>query len=142
VGSATSTEEVAEPPEEAREFWDGCRRGRLRLQHCPRCGNWQYYPRYACTSCGRRDPDWEDASGAATVWSYSVVERGFAHFVDRTPYVVALVKLAEGPVMMTNIVDCDPGEVELDMPVEVVCRKDEATGVTLPYFRPAGDGDG
>jgi len=52
-----------------------------------------------------------------------------------TPFVTAIVALAEGPRMMTNIVDCDPETVAINMPVEVTF--DDVTGdVTLPMFRP------
>ena len=51
---------------------------------------------------------------------------------------IAVVKLAEGPRMMTNIVECPqtPEALQLDMPLEVVFEKQNDT-VTLPFFRPA-----
>jgi uncharacterized protein len=56
------------------------------------------------------------------------------------PYAIAVVQLAEGPRMMTNIVDCPqtPEALQLDMPLQVVFEKldDE---ITLPLFRPARD---
>ena len=54
------------------------------------------------------------------------------------PYSIALVKLEEGPRMMSNIVDCDqtPEALQLDMPLLV---KFEAVSedITLPLFTPA-----
>jgi hypothetical protein len=54
------------------------------------------------------------------------------------PYAIAVVELAEGPRMMTNIVDCPqtPEALVLDMPVEVVFAPQTDT-ITLPLFRPA-----
>ena len=51
------------------------------------------------------------------------------------PYVIAIVKLDEGVQMLTNIIGCEPDEVQCNMPVEVVFEKlnDE---FTLPKFRP------
>ena len=56
---------------------------------------------------------------------------------EETPFVLAIVDLAEGPRMMTNIVDCDPESVTIGMAVEV-CFDDVTDEVTLPKFRPAG----
>jgi uncharacterized OB-fold protein len=49
--------------------------------------------------------------------------------------VVAVIDLAEGGRMMTNIVECPPTEVRVDMPVIAVYE--QVTGeVTLVKFRP------
>jgi uncharacterized OB-fold protein len=54
------------------------------------------------------------------------------------PYAIAVVELAEGPRMMTNIIDCPqtPEALVLDMPLTVAfaTMDDE---ITLPLFRPA-----
>ncbi len=58
------------------------------------------------------------------------------------PYVVALVELAEGVRMASNIIDCDPDTMTADMAVEVVFEAVTET-VTLPNFapsNPAGSG--
>jgi uncharacterized OB-fold protein len=38
--------------------------------------------------------------------------------------------------MLSNLVDCDPRDVAIGMPIEVVFRK-MSDEITLPYFRPA-----
>lgn len=121
--------------EDAAEFWAGCEAGELRIQRCASCGTWQFYPRYLCSTCGSTDVPFRPASGGATLWSYSIVERGIGEFADRVPYIVALVRLAEGPVMMTNIVDCEPASVTLDMPL--VVRFERRLGRAVPVFAPA-----
>jgi len=40
------------PNDEDREFWEGARRGELRIQHCTTCGKHQHYPRFLCSHCG------------------------------------------------------------------------------------------
>ena len=76
------------------------------------------------------------ASGKAILDSYVIHHRKVPGF--EPPYAIAVVKLAEGPRMMTNIVDCPqtPEALQLDMPLEVVFEKQNDT-VTLPFFRPA-----
>jgi hypothetical protein len=57
-------------------------------------------------------------------------------FKEDLPYVVALVKLEEGPHLLTNIVGCDPQALSCEMAVEVVWD-DVTEAVSLPKFRPA-----
>jgi uncharacterized OB-fold protein len=49
---------------------------------------------------------------------------------------MAYVELEEGVKMLTNLVDCTPEQVRIDMPVEVV-YEDVTPEVTLAKFRPA-----
>jgi hypothetical protein len=53
------------------------------------------------------------------------------------PYVLAIVELEEGPRLTTNIVGCDPSDVRVDMPVDVVFD-DVTPEVTLVKFQPSG----
>jgi uncharacterized OB-fold protein len=55
-------------------------------------------------------------------------------FADKVPYVVAVVQLAEGPRVLTNIVGVPPDHVRCEMPVGVVF--DERGDMTIPQFRP------
>ena len=62
-------------------------------------------------------------SGAGTVYSFSVVRQPAAGYEDQTPYVLALVKLAEGPLITAQLTDCDADDVAIGMPVEMVTRR-------------------
>jgi uncharacterized protein len=53
------------------------------------------------------------------------------------PYAIAYVTLAEGPTMMTNLVDCDFDALKIGQDVEVVFQ-DAEEGAKVPMFRPAG----
>ncbi len=46
-----------------------------------------------------------------------------AGFEEYSPYTVALVKLAEGPMVTAQLTDVDAREVFIGMPVEMVTRK-------------------
>jgi len=54
----------------------------------------------------------------------------------REPYVIAYVTLAEGPTMMSNIVDCDIDAVRVGQPVSVVFKETE-NGPPVAMFKPA-----
>lgn len=122
--------------EESRPFWEGCRKGQLMLQYCTECYRYQFYPRLYCMQCGSQALRWVEASGQGVIYSYTIIHQNkSAEFINDTPYNVAIVQLQEGPRMMSNIVDIDPGELRVDLPVTVVF--DQVTdSITLPRFRP------
>jgi uncharacterized protein len=127
---------LPQPTPETQHFWDGTRAGELRLQRCDACGNVYFPPRPFCPSCASRDVSVVKASGKAILDTYVIHHRKVPGF--EPPYAIAVVKLAEGPRMMTNIVECPqtPEALQLDMPLEVVFEK-QNDAVTLPFFRPA-----
>ncbi len=128
---------VPRPTPETAHFWAGAREGALRLQRCGECNEVYFPPRPFCPSCISRNVEVFDASGKGTLYSYVINYRD--HPAHDGPYSIAVVALAEGPRMMTNIVNCDqtPEALALDMPVEVVFEaiNDE---ISLPYFQPEG----
>jgi uncharacterized OB-fold protein len=99
-------------------FWDGCRAGELRLQHCAACGRYQFYPRVVCSHCHAPGPGWRTVSGQGVIASFTVVRRGLSPAYP-APYAVALVDLAEGPRMMGSITGCEPGALCVGAPVAV-----------------------
>jgi uncharacterized protein len=79
---------------------------------------------------------WEEASGRATLYTWSVVyQNDLPPFPGRVPYVAAVVDLDEGPRMMTNVVDCPFEQLSIGMALEVAFRQ-ETDEITLPVFRP------
>ena len=72
--------------------------GRLLLMRCSTCGRAHYYPRPFLPRCGADTVSWEQASGDATLYTWSVVyQNDLPPFNERVPYVAAVVDLAEGP---------------------------------------------
>ncbi len=109
------------PTPETQPFWDAAREHRLLIQQCADCNTHQFYPRSYCTNCGSGNLDWVEADGRATIVSYSVIDRPVSKaYSDPNSAILALVKLTEGPQMMTNIVDCDPADIAIGDPVTVV----------------------
>ena len=122
---------------ETKPFWDSCRQGKLLLQKCERCMEYQFYPRGICANCWSNDIRWVQSSGKGNVWTFTVTHQNrTTGFAEEVPYVLALVELEEGVKMFTNIVECDPGQVKIGMPVEVTFVQANEQ-VTIPYFKPA-----
>jgi uncharacterized protein len=112
--------------------------GELRLQRCRRCSQPYFPPRPFCPHCASREVDVFTASGKATLYSYIINHRPRAD-IGTEPHSIALVELAEGPRMMTNVINCPqtPEALQLDMPLQVVFGNESAE-ISLPYFEPAG----
>ncbi len=103
------------PDPDSAPYWSAALAGRLVVQRCSSCGHHQLYGRDRCLLC-RGPVTWVEASGRATVYSYTVIHQNYQRpFRSMLPYVVALVDLEEGPRVMTNIVGCAPDEVHIDM---------------------------
>jgi uncharacterized OB-fold protein len=90
----------------SRPFWESARQGRLTIQHCPACGQYQFYARPFCLNCQSDDVAWEDAAGTGTIYSLTTVRMEVLPEVA-PPYQVALVELDEGPRFLTWIVGND-----------------------------------
>ena len=117
-----------------RGFWDNARAGILSVQHCKACGDTRYPPSPVCPKCLSPDQDWLAVSGKGTLESWVDFHRAYWDgFKGDLPYRVCLVRLAEGPVMVSNLVG-PSDNARLGAPVEVVF--DAVTeDVTLPKFK-------
>ena len=122
------------PSELSQPHWDGCRDGVLRFQRCRDCGTAVFIPQPVCTGCFGDGLEWMASSGRGIVYSYTVVHRP-QRPVFAVPYTVVIALLEEGWYMLSNLVECDPADVAIGMPIEVVFRK-MSEEITLPYFRP------
>ncbi len=125
---------VAPSDDLTSSWWEATRTHRLLLQRCGHCGSVQWYPRPICISCGATtELGWVRADGRGIVDTFTVVHRAPRPGLP-TPYVIARVRLTEGPVMLSRLVDVEPDAVVCDLPV-VVTWRDLADGRALPVFR-------
>jgi len=95
----------------------------LRAEVCNECGNTIFPPRDVCPYCAEQKQTWTNLSGRGEVYSYTTMYSAPTAFEEYTPYTVALVKLAEGPLITAQLTDMDTQEVSIGMPVEMVTRK-------------------
>jgi uncharacterized OB-fold protein len=123
---------VAAPPvnPETEHFWEAAGQGKLLYKKCAACGDSHFYPRPHCPFCFSDKVEWQEAAGRGTIYTYSVMRRA------PVPYAIAYVTLAEGPTMMTNIVDCDLDSIRVGQPVRLVFKPSDG-GPPVPMFTPA-----
>jgi uncharacterized OB-fold protein len=115
-------------------FWEGVRRGELRIQRCGGCGELRHPPGPVCPSCRSIDRTYTVACGEGEVFSY-VVHHHPPVPGRKTPFVVAVVQLPEGVRMVGNVVDCPIEEVGIGMPLRVTYRRMD-DDLILPMWTP------
>ena len=111
---------------ESDPFYEAAKTGKFMIRRCTACHKAHWYPRVLCPFCFGATA-WEDASGKATIYSYSPMRRA--------GYIIAYVTLAEGPTMMTNLVDCDPDKLHIGQAVHLKWTPTE-DGPPVPTFTP------
>ena len=113
---------------ESAAFYEAAKQGKFMIGRCTGTGTLFWYPR-AVSPFDGGPTTLEPASGKGVIYSYSVMRR-----VD-PPFTLAYVTLAEGPTMMTNLVDCDFDALKIGQPVTLVW-KPAADGTPVPCFTP------
>ncbi|WP_376789952.1 Zn-ribbon domain-containing OB-fold protein [Thermoflexus sp.] len=106
----------------ARAWRGRSQRYRLEGEICEGCGARLFPPRDVCPECQRPARAPYPFSGRGEVYSYTVVYEPPAGYEEQAPYIVALIKLEEGPLVSAMLTDVEPEEVYIGMPVEMVTR--------------------
>ncbi|MCS7087456.1 MAG: Zn-ribbon domain-containing OB-fold protein [Thermoflexales bacterium] len=127
---------------EVARFWR-TRHQRYQLvgEVCPHCGTKIFPPRDVCPACEGEAKTPFTFSGRGEVYSFTTIHSAPAGFEKYVPYVVALVRLEEGPLVTAQLTDVEEKDVYIGMPVEMVTRvlrEDGERGVIVYgyKFRP------
>jgi uncharacterized OB-fold protein/acyl dehydratase len=141
--AAPAEEAVPEKPRRLRAprthdngwWWEGIDRGELLIQKCSACGALRHPPRPMCAEC--QSLEWESiqSAGEGTVHSYVIMHHPPIPGYD-FPIAVALIDLAEGTRIISNVVGCPIEEVHVGMPVRLSIENVDEE-MKLPLFRPA-----
>jgi uncharacterized protein len=119
-----------------RPFWDACREHKLVLQRCKATGQCFFPPAPVSPFTGRPEWEWITASGRGTLWSWVVFHQGyFPGMKDELPYPVVMVKLDEGPYLLTNIDGMGVEDLTIGMRTSVRFPGGPE-GFVLPQFGP------
>jgi hypothetical protein len=127
------------PDEVTAPFWEGCRRGELRMQRCAACERFRFHPRPMCPHCQSFDASWVRMSGEGVIFSFVICHAPvLPAFQALVPYAVALVELAEDPGlrMVGGVLDAAPESLRIGQKV-AVAFEEIADGVVLPQWRLA-----
>lgn len=140
TGEAPALRPLPLPDDSSAPFWEAAREGRLVIQRCTSCRRWNHAPGLLCPACGSRDLAFEQVSGKATLFSWTVIKEAPAPgFKGRVPLIVGLAELAEQPhlLLAANILGVEETGLKLGMPLEVEFEAVNAE-CTIPQFRAVG----
>lgn len=104
-----------------KPYWGYARAHLLSVQHCPSCGDLRFPPCDVCPVCLAGGQEWVVVSGRASLVSWVRFHRaywdGYRHSL---PYDVCLVKLDEGPLILSNFRGGIPEDVHAGMALQAV----------------------
>lgn len=122
-----------------RPFYEAAVEQRLVIQECAACGATRFPAVETCSHCLTSNMRWIDTAGTGEVFSFVVMHQIYhPWFAERAPYVIAQIKLTEGPQITSTVIDMDPHSVRIGMPVEVEFQRCNDQ-VALPVFRMKPD---
>ena len=137
MSGATVAKPLPRIDEDSRAYFQAASQGHLVIQRCRVCGHHTFYPRSACPTCLADELDWVETSGKGELFSYCFVHRPHhPAFYGEVPITFAAVRLAEGPVMLTELRVPDTTQIRIGMKLAVEfvpISKD----LKLPVWRPA-----
>jgi len=105
-------------------YWESLAQGSLTFQRCKACHHAWLPARRECPHCLADDWGREAASGSAKLISWVVYHVAYhPSYANRLPYNVAVVELAEGPRMISNVIGVEDAEtLKIDQPLSLVIQ--------------------
>lgn len=120
----------------SKPFWDAAKRRQLVLQKCSGCGYVRHPASSLCPECLAENNEWATLSGLGEIWSFGIYHHLYnAAFRDDIPYNVAVIKLEEGPLIVSNMVNIANENIQIGMRVKVTFEN-VTDAISLPKFEP------
>lgn len=119
-----------------RAYWDALARHRLSMQCCAGCGFVRFPPGPVCPECWSEAFEWKPLSGEGRVQSFVWYMRSLDARFPEVPYNVTLVKLAEGPSIISNVMGAKFGDIAVGDALRAVYR-DEKDFTALMFEKTA-----
>jgi 3-oxo-4,17-pregnadiene-20-carboxyl-CoA hydratase alpha subunit len=113
---------TATAPDAARsmttvEFFALVREGRLVVQQCAVCGALAVPPKVVCPSCEGVRWDRAALGGDGEIASYTVIRVPPAQHASGAPYVIAVVRMAEGVSLLGRLTGVSVDGARVGLPV-------------------------
>ncbi len=119
-------------------FWEALKAGQLQIQQCNACQGWVFFPRNHCSHCLAHDLRWQQVSGEGTLYSYTLARvPTLPEFSGEAAQILAVVELAQGVRMNTNLVGVTEEEISIGMAIKPVFHQVDTNGNTLLQFTRA-----
>ncbi len=121
-------------------MWESIQARHWSLQRCDDCTQYRFPPAPICPNCLCMEYSWQKLSGNGTVLSWVVFHRQYLPEYP-PPYNVVAVQLAEGPIVISNLVGKEPEAGWIGQAVEI-CYEPDGEGMLMPKMRLADAGAG
>lgn len=119
------------------QYLEGLKTNRLLGLKCGSCGFFTTPPRLACRECGCLDNEVVELTGKGTITTFTSVYIGVESRKGKTPYLVIMVKLDEGPWIMGNLEGTDPATADMSLiDKRVVMKNPSGENVPLQNIAP------
>ncbi|MEI7739057.1 MAG: OB-fold domain-containing protein [Betaproteobacteria bacterium] len=116
-------------------FWKAAKNKILQLPKCSACNEIRIQFERWCPNCSSEKFTWEKLSGEGTVWSHCIFyKKYFNEFENEIPYNVVLIKLKEGPKIISNLIDIESKYIKVGLPVSAYFE-DVTNEITLIKFK-------
>jgi uncharacterized OB-fold protein len=117
------------------EFFAGVRDGRLTVQRCAACGALSVPPKLVCPGCESESFDRATLTGEGEVASYTIIRVPPSRLAPEAPYVVTVVRMAEGVSLLGRLTGLPVDAVRVGLPVRFVAPPSGAEPPVI-HFRP------
>ncbi len=126
---------VPQPDLDSAPYWEAAKARKFLVPKCAACGNRFFPPRHYCPKCASDRVELVGVRGTGKVYSYCIMHDTFVPGV-KPPLAIAQIELDDQPGLRitANVLECDPQEVHIGMPVEVTFEE-VSPEVVLPQFR-------
>lgn len=102
-------------------YWENALENKLSIQYCRQCGDTHFPASPVCPQCLSDNQHWQVVSGDATLVSWVKFHRAYWNgFREDLPYDVCLVKLDEGPLILSNFRGPPPEGLHAGMKLRAV----------------------
>ena len=120
----------------ARPYWEGLDRGEVHIQRCRRCERYVFYPRVRCPGCLSNELEWVQVAGTGHLVTFAAAWKPtMPAFADGPTQLIGVVELDEGVRLTTTVVDAEPGDLRIGLPLAPVFDRGD-DGITLLRHRP------
>lgn len=95
---------------------------------CKKCGKIHFPHRAVCRNCHSQSVENHKLSARGKVLTYTIVRSAPEGYEKMVPYAVGIIELEDGIRVLSQVVDCNPEEIKIGMPVELTFRKVKEDG--------------
>lgn len=110
--------------------------GVLLGRKCQECGEIFFGAPRFCLKCTSGDLKPIELSKEGVVTTYTIVRQAPPGWQGHVPYLLATVKVPEGPLVTTEVVDCPAEAIKVGLPMELTVRvggKDKEDNEVVVY---------